>query len=47
MSLKNKQVLQKEDYKNWVKQNKPQLLVMAGAGDIDVLVQPIKEILLS
>lgn len=47
MSLKYKQVLLKEDFKNWIKQNKPQLLVMAGAGDIDVLVLPIKEILLN
>ncbi|GMV78180.1 MAG: UDP-N-acetylmuramate--L-alanine ligase [Chitinophagaceae bacterium] len=47
MLLKQKQVLSKENFKNWVKENKPKLLVMAGAGDIDVLVQPIKEILLS
>ncbi|MBX2931020.1 MAG: UDP-N-acetylmuramate--L-alanine ligase [Chitinophagaceae bacterium] len=47
MNLKHKQVLSKEDFKHWVKQHKPQLLVMAGAGDIDVLVQPVKEILQS
>jgi len=45
MKLTNKQVLDKEGLKNWVKQHKPRLLVMAGAGDIDALVQPVKAIL--
>jgi UDP-N-acetylmuramate--alanine ligase len=45
MASVNKQVLSKEDLKNWVKENKPELLVMAGAGDIDALVKPVKEIL--
>lgn len=45
MQLKEKQVLSKEDFKQWVNMHKPSLLVMAGAGDIDVLVNPIKEIL--
>jgi UDP-N-acetylmuramate--alanine ligase len=45
MQLKEKQVLSKEDFKQWVNMHKPPLLVMAGAGDIDVLVNPIKEIL--
>ena len=46
MSLSRTEVLTKDELKNWVKGNRPQLLVMAGAGDIDALVQPIKEILL-
>lgn len=44
MSLKNKQVLGKEEALEWIKQNRPQLLVIAGAGDIDTLVEPAKEI---
>lgn len=47
MILKDKKVLSKEDMKQWVRETKPQLLVMAGAGDIDALVQPVKEILVS
>lgn len=45
MYIKNKQILSKQALIQWVKNNKPKLLVMAGAGDIDVLVNPIKEIL--
>ncbi len=45
MKLKDKKVLTKEAMQQWVKNNKPKLLVMAGAGDIDVLVEPIKQIL--
>lgn len=45
MQHKQKQVLNKDDMMQWVKENKPQLLVMAGAGDIDALVMPVKEIL--
>jgi len=29
----------------WVKTNKPELLIMAGAGDIDALVNPVAEVL--
>ncbi len=45
MQLTNKQVLSKEDMMNWVKEHQPKLLVMCGAGDIDTLLQPVKEIL--
>jgi UDP-N-acetylmuramate--alanine ligase len=45
MKLKNKQVLSKDALKEWVLKNKPELLVMAGAGDIDAMVLPTKEIL--
>ncbi len=47
MTLKDKRVLSKEDMKQWVAETNPKLLVMAGAGDIDVLLQPVKEILVS
>jgi len=48
MKNKNKKVLDKEELKNWLgndfkKQGK--VLVTAGAGDIDLLVEPIKEIM--
>ncbi len=45
MTLKEKRVLSKDDMKQWVRESRPALLVMAGAGDIDVLLQPVKEIL--
>jgi UDP-N-acetylmuramate--alanine ligase len=45
MKLKNKQVLVKNAFAEWVLKNKPELLVMAGAGDIDAMVLPTKEIL--
>ena len=44
-----KHLLNKEAVLNWIKykydQNKPYLLITAGAGDIDQLVEPVKEIL--
>jgi UDP-N-acetylmuramate--alanine ligase len=43
----NKQVLSKDEMKEWIQLHKPKLLVMAGAGDIDALVKPVKEILLN
>jgi UDP-N-acetylmuramate--alanine ligase len=45
MNLANKQVLGKDEMKTWVADNQPKLIVMAGAGDIDALVQPVKELL--
>jgi UDP-N-acetylmuramate--alanine ligase len=45
MTLLNKQVLSKEDMKDWVAINKPGLVVIAGAGDIDALVEPVMKIL--
>jgi UDP-N-acetylmuramate--alanine ligase len=45
MKLENKKVLDKDAMQQWVKENKPKLLVMAGAGDIDILVEPVKKIL--
>ncbi|MCO5240158.1 MAG: UDP-N-acetylmuramate--L-alanine ligase [Chitinophagaceae bacterium] len=49
MKNKQKYIMQKEEWLTWVKnaydQNTPNLLITAGAGDIDQLVQPVKEIL--
>jgi len=47
MKSRNKKVLDKEEVKDWIKGFKKQgkVLVTAGAGDIDLLVEPIKEIL--
>jgi UDP-N-acetylmuramate--alanine ligase len=42
MTNKNVVLLQKEDLSAWVKTEAPKLLVMAGAGDIDVLIRNIK-----
>ncbi|MCW3087256.1 MAG: UDP-N-acetylmuramate--L-alanine ligase [Sediminibacterium sp.] len=46
MTIVKKQVLSKEAMKDWMDTNRPALVVMAGAGDIDALVQPVKELLL-
>lgn len=45
MTNKNKKILSKNEVKDWAKETKPGLLVMAGAGDIDVLVQEVKSLL--
>ncbi len=45
MNLPRKQVLEKDQLLNWVREKKPELLVMCGAGDIDALVEPVKNIL--
>jgi len=47
MQLSQKQVLEKTAFLDWVNENQPSLLVMAGAGDIDTLVNPAKERLMS
>lgn len=41
----SKRILTKHAALDFVKSNKPELLLTVGAGDIDTLVQPIKEIL--
>ncbi len=45
MTLADKQVLAKEALLEWMQANKPELVVMAGAGDIDTLLQSVKNIL--
>jgi UDP-N-acetylmuramate--alanine ligase len=53
VDTKDKQVLSKEDFLSWMKGHAEDLdkefgevIVMAGAGDIDALVAPVKELLL-
>lgn len=45
VQMQHKQVLSKEDLLTYVDKHKPELVVMAGAGDIDTLVQPIAKLL--
>ena len=45
MGNKKIQLLSKETMLYWVATNKPELLLMAGAGDIDALVKQVAEIL--
>lgn len=40
-----KQILSKQDAIEYVRTNKPELLLTVGAGDIDTLIQPLKTIL--
>lgn len=47
MNNSNTKIMSKTELLNWVKENKTELLITAGAGDIDTLVQPIKEILIN
>ena len=44
--LKDKQLLSKEELQEWVRKESPELLATIGAGDIDRLVEPIKNSLL-
>ena len=46
MKNTHKSVLDKNEVLDWIKNNKTELLITAGAGDIDTLVEPIKNILL-
>lgn len=45
MENKNSQVLSKEQLLDYFKTHQPELLITAGAGDIDTLMEPIKNIL--
>ena len=45
MKLENKRILSKEAMQQWVTEHRPKLLIMCGAGDIDTLLQPVKDIL--
>lgn len=44
MKLNNKQLLSKDALLKYVNENKPEVLVTLGAGDIDQLVEPIRKI---
>jgi len=45
VSIEAKQILSKEQTLDYVKLQKPELLITVGAGDIDTLIVPLKEIL--
>jgi UDP-N-acetylmuramate--alanine ligase len=45
MKNKNRSVKSKDEIIEWLKNNKTELVITAGAGDIDTLVEPIKKIL--
>ncbi len=47
MKLENKRTLAKEEMLNNLKSERPKLVVMCGAGDIDALVEPVKQIILN
>ncbi len=44
MHNENKHLLSRESLLEWVSATRPELLITAGAGDIDKLVKPIKEV---
>lgn len=45
MTLKNKQLVPKNALLEYLKNNKPEVLLTMGAGDIDTLIEPIKQLL--
>ena len=45
MLLQNKKLMEKDAMLTYISSSKPSLIVMAGAGDIDILVYKVKEIL--
>lgn len=45
VSIEAKQILSKEQTLDYIRAQKPELLLTAGAGDIDTLIIPLKEIL--
>ena len=45
IDLEDKEIVGKEEVLNRVKKEKPELLVTVGAGDIDTLIQPLKNIM--
>ncbi|WP_295768365.1 UDP-N-acetylmuramate--L-alanine ligase [uncultured Mucilaginibacter sp.] len=47
MQLNNKQLLSKQDVVDYVQSQQPELLLTVGAGDIDQLVEPLKQALQS
>lgn len=42
----NKNLMGKDELLNWIKTHEVQLIITAGAGDIDTIVQPLKKILI-
>ena len=47
MTNKNKAIKEKEDLLQWLKEIEIELLITCGAGDIDTIIEPIKQILLT
>lgn len=47
MTNTQKSVMDKDEVLNWIKEHKTEVLITCGAGDIDTLVEPIKEIILN
>jgi len=45
MKAADKKVLGREELLQWIKDNKTELLIVAGAGDIDTLVEPIRKMI--
>jgi UDP-N-acetylmuramate--alanine ligase len=45
INLADKRILSKQDTIEYVKNNKPELLLTVGAGDIDTLIEPLKKAL--
>lgn len=45
MKLENRRRISKQEVLNVIKKEKPELLLTVGAGDIDTLVQPLKQVL--
>jgi hypothetical protein len=44
MNLKKKQVMSKEALMEWAKTTTDKLIVMAGAGDIDVCINQVQDL---
>lgn len=47
MSIEKKSIMEKDELLQWIKENRTQLLITSGAGDIDTLVEPIKDIIIN
>ena len=45
IDLSEKRILSKQDVIDYVREEKPELLLTVGAGDIDTLIEPIKKVL--
>ena len=45
MSLNNRHILSKESTLKWAQASQLQVLITAGAGDIDTIIEPLKQIL--
>lgn len=44
INLSEKRILSKNDVVNYVREEKPELLLTVGAGDIDTLIEPLKKV---